>query len=94
MSEKKYDSDLIGFVDEPKRTENGDIRSWRISLSATHLEDLQKYKTEKGYVYLTLFFSRAGKPMASVYNPHSEATKEYNSGNKKEAVADDLPFWS
>jgi len=93
MSEKKYDSDLIGFVDEPKRGDGGEIRSWKIALSATHLEDLQKYKTEKGYVYITLFFSRAGKPMASVYNPHSEGAKEYKSNTpKKEAVEDDLPF--
>lgn len=90
--EKKYDSELIGFVDQPKRNEKGDIVAWKLSLSATHLEDLQKFKTEKGWVYLTMFFSKAGKPMASVWNPNSEAAKEYKSEKVADTQSDDLPF--
>lgn len=72
MSEQKYDSDFIGFADEPRLNEDGTIRSWRLTLKENHLEDLVKYKTGKGNVYITMMMSKANKPMATIYNPRSE----------------------
>lgn len=92
MSENKYDSELIGWADEPKRDESGNIRSWKVCLSATHLEDLKQFKTQKGYVYLTLFTSKAGKPMCSVYNPNSEAAQTQPKASQAATVENDLPF--
>lgn len=102
MSETKYDSDFIGFADEPRLNDNGEIRSWKLTLKENHLADLEKYKTSKGNVYITLLMSKAGKPMATVYNPRSEKaianTKSANSikASPKKAFGseenDDLPF--
>ena len=107
MSETKYDSDFIGFADEPKLNEDGTIRSWRITFKENHLADLEKYKTTKGNVYVTMMMSKAGKPMATVYNPRSEKAmadfKAKQSGEAKPAQTpatpaqafaenDDLPF--
>ena len=72
MSETKYDSDFIGFADEPKLNEDGTIRSWKLTLKENHLADLEKYKTAKGNVYITMLVSKNGKSMATVYNPRSE----------------------
>jgi|LauGreDrversion4_2_1035121.scaffolds.fasta_scaffold208406_3 hypothetical protein len=89
---QSYDSDLIGYVDEPKFYE-GKLSSWRISLSAAQIADLPKYQTEKGNVYITLTLSKAGKPMGKIYNPHSEKAKAGAAEHKaKTGGASDLPF--
>lgn len=89
---QSYDSDLIGYVDEPKFYE-GKLSSWRISLSAAQIADLPKYQTEKGNVYITLKLSKAGKPMGQVYNPHSEKAKSNATEHKANTSgASDLPF--
>lgn len=88
MSDIKYDSVLMGYVEDPRKNENGEITSWKFSLNREQVEDLTKYQTEKGNVSFTLFFSKAGKPMCRVYDPNSEAAKEY----KAKATADDVAF--
>lgn len=106
MSETKYDSDFIGFADDPKLNEDGTIRSWRLTLKENHLADLEKYKTAKGNVYITMMVAKSGKSMATVYNPRSEkaiadmnasknqATNQQASATPTQAFAenDDLPF--
>jgi hypothetical protein len=72
VSETKYDSDFIGFADDPKLNEDGTIRSWRLTLKENHLADLEKYKTAKGNVYISMMVAKSGKSMATVYNPRSE----------------------
>jgi len=99
MSEQKYDSILVGWVDEPNFNDQGELMNWRVKLKDHELQDmLNKYltsKTEKGggNVYLTLFMSKNGRACCRVYDPNSEGAKQARS-TKKEAtsVADDLPF--
>lgn len=76
MSEVKYDSVLMGYVEDPRKNENGEVQSWGFSLNREQVADLSKYQTEKGNVSFTMFFSKAGKPMCRVYDPNSEAAKE------------------
>ena len=94
MAEKQtFDSDLIGYVDEPKYFD-GKLASWRISLSAAQIADLPKYQTEKGNVYITLRLSKAGKPMGQIYNPHSEKAQSNATQHKAVTTGNDsdLPF--
>lgn len=93
MAEKQsYDSDLIGWVDEPKYYENK-LSSWRISLSAAQIADLPKYQTEKGNVYITLRMSKTGKPLGQIYNPRSEKAQAEAVNHKANTGGnDDLPF--
>lgn len=104
MSETKYDSDFIGFADDPKTNEDGTIRSWRLTLKDNHLAELEKYKTAKGNVYITMMMSKAGKPMATIYNPRSEkaiadmkakqngVTPPTSAAVNTPPPSDDLPF--
>ena len=100
MSEQKYDSILVGWVDEPNYNEQGELLNWRVKLKDHELKDmLEKYLTAKtdkggGNVYLTLFMSKNGRACCRVYDPNSEGAKQARSAKKQEAanVADDLPF--
>lgn len=106
MSETKYDSDFIGFADDPKLNEDGTIRSWRLTLKENHLADLEKYKTAKGNVYITMLVAKSGKSVATIYNPRSEkAIADMNAykaqGKQQQTTAqpsqafaenNDLPF--
>ena len=76
MSEVKYDSVLMGYVEDPRKGDNGEVQSWSFSLNREQVADLSKYQTEKGNMSFTMFFSKAGKPMCRVYDPNSEAAKE------------------
>ena len=40
MSEQKYDSVLIGWADEPKFNEQGEIMSWNLRLKDHELKDM------------------------------------------------------
>ena len=97
MSDTKYDSVLVGWVEEPKHNDQGELIAWSVKLKDTELKDmLDKYLTTKtdkggGNCYLTLFMSKTGKPCARVFDPNSEAAKE-NRAKRKEQVVDDLPF--
>ena len=83
MSEKKYDSEFIGWVDEPMFNENGELIRWKIKLKDHELKDvLENYVTprnekgEGGNAIITLAMSKNGKPYGQIYNPNSEAAKE------------------
>lgn len=90
MSEVKYDSVLMGYVEEPRKGDNGDIQSWSFSLNREQVADLSKYQTAKGNVSFTMFFSKAGKPMCRVYDPNSEAAKENRA--KRSSQKEEDPF--
>lgn len=100
MSEQKsYDSILVGWVDEPKYNESGELINWRVKLKEHELKEmLDKYLTAKsdrggGNVYLTLFMSKSGKACCRVYDPNSEGAKQARAAKAdKQAVGDDLPF--
>lgn len=92
MADVKYDSVLMGYVEEPRRNENGEITSWSFSLNREQVEDLKKYQTKKGNVSFTMFFSKAGKAMCRVYDPNSEAAKEYAAKRKADPIEEEDPF--
>tara|TARA_R100001510_G_C7634040_1_gene192499 strand:- start:1132 stop:1431 length:300 start_codon:yes stop_codon:yes gene_type:complete len=99
MSEQKYDSILVGWVDEPNYNDAGELLNWRVKLKEHELQDmLEKYLTAKtdkggGNVYLTLFMSKGGRACCRVYDPNSEGAKEARAKKfEKAGVADDLPF--
>ena len=102
MSEKKYDSVLVGWADDPKYNDKGELMSWTVRLKDHELQDiLKQYITQRdeegrgGNAYITLFMSKNGKACARVYNPNSEAAKEKRA-QKQAANAEpesaDLPF--
>ena len=102
MSDQKYDSVLVGWADDPKLNDNGEVQSWTVRLKDHELKDmLAQYVTSRneqghgGNVYVTLFMSKNGKACARVFNPNSEAAKEKraakaNSNAEQESA--DLPF--
>lgn len=103
MEEKKYDSELIGWVDEPVYNENGQLISWTIKLKDHELKDIiDNYISERdpatgfgGNARIKLFMSKNGKACGSVYNWNSEAAKERRAAAiaKTEAGGgEDLPF--
>ena len=97
MTERKPDSVLVGWADDPMYNDKGELISWRLKLKDHELQDIiDKYMTTKserggGNAYLTMFMSRSGKACCRVYDPNSEGAKEARA-KKSEAVADDLPF--
>lgn len=97
MSDTKYDSVLVGWTEEPKYNDQGELIAWSVKLKDNELQDiLDKYltaKTEKGggNAYITLFMSKTGKACARVFDPNSEAAKE-NRAKRQEKTVDDLPF--
>ena len=97
MSDTKYDSVLVGWTEEPKYNDQGDLLAWSVKLKDNELKDiLEKYLTAKterggGNAYITLFMSKGGKPCAREFDPNSEAAKE-NRAKRQEQTVDDLPF--
>ena len=100
MSDKKYDSVLVGYAEEPHLFE-GQLSSWSVRLKDTELKEMiEKYATrrneagEGGNVYLKIFMSQSGKSCCSVFDPNSEGAKEKRAAKaaKAEAVTDDMPF--
>lgn len=100
MSDKLYDSVLVGWAESPDYNDNQELLSWRVRLKDTELQDmLKKYATRKdeegqgGNVYLKLFMSKGGKACCSVWDPNSEAAKQKREAKKAaQPVSDDLPF--
>ena len=103
---KQYDSVLIGWAEDPKYNEEGNIQNWKLKLKDTELKDiLENYCTKRnengegGNAFISLFVSKNGKACASVWNPYSEKAQEARE-NKKAAAAvnsqteeeDELPF--
>tara|TARA_R100001377_G_C3092462_1_gene76374 strand:+ start:221 stop:523 length:303 start_codon:yes stop_codon:yes gene_type:complete len=100
MSDKKYDSVLVGYAEEPHLFE-GQLSSWSVRLKDTELKEMiEKYATrrneagEGGNVYLKIFMAQSGKSCCSVFDPNSEGAKEKRAAKaaKAEAVTDDMPF--
>ena len=98
MAERKNDSVLVGWADDPVYNDNGDLIYWRVKLKDHELQEmLDKYLTQKserggGNAYVTLFMSRSGKACCRVYDPNSEGAKDARQKKQAASVADDLPF--
>jgi len=105
--EKKHDSVLVGWTDDPSYNDNNELMSWRVRLKEHELQEmLGKYLTrrnekgEGGNVYLTLFKSKSGGSHCRVYDPNSEGAQEAREKKAAQAqaagattsVASDLPF--
>jgi hypothetical protein len=91
---KSYDSVLIGWADEPKTNDRGEVISWTLKLKDHEIKDiLENYVTPKdpntghgGNIIIRLFMSKNGKACASVFNPNSDAAKEaYSQRESKPA---------
>ena len=106
MSDKQYDSVLVGYTEEPRYYEDN-LSSWSVKLKASELQEMiDKYTTtvneqgQGGNVYLKLFFSKNGKPCCSVFDPNSAAAKAKREAKAQAAQqasapvaeTDDLPF--
>jgi hypothetical protein len=99
MSDQKYDSVLVGYAEEPRRDESGNILAWTVRLKDHEMKEMvDKYATSRndkghgGNVYLTMFMSKNGKPCCRVYDPNSEAAKERRAEKQSAAATNDLPF--
>ena len=97
MSDKKYDSVLCGFAEDPQHDDQGSVQFWKVRFTDLELKEIaEKYATRRnaegkgGNVYLTLFMSKNGKACCRVYDPNSEAAKDYREQRKKQS--EDLPF--
>jgi len=100
MSNQKYDSVLVGYAEEPKYNDQGELMAWKVRFRDNELTEIvEKYATTRtpdgkgGNVYLTMFMAKSGKACCRVYDPNSEAAKEWankraSQGKKEE----DLPF--
>lgn len=101
MSDAKYDSVLVGYAEEPRYTEDGQMMGVGVRFKAHELLEMaEKYATpvneqgQGGNVYLTLFPAKSGKWCCRCYDYNSEAakTKRAEKAAKAEAVSDDMPF--
>lgn len=93
--EKKHDSVLMGWTDDPVLYE-GEVSRWSARLHESNIKDIQEnYLNEKGYVRIEMFRSKNGKSYLRVQDPNSESVKEYKSKKQAEVASeksDDLPF--
>ena len=100
MSDKQYDSVLVGYAEEPRYTDNGELMSWARRFKDTELKEMvEKYATQRneqgqgGNLYVTMFMSKNGKACCRVFDPNSAAAKEKRAQKKaNQPVADALPF--
>tara|TARA_R110002096_G_scaffold262524_1_gene456036 strand:- start:146 stop:454 length:309 start_codon:yes stop_codon:yes gene_type:complete len=102
MSEvKQYDSVLVGYAEEPRRNDAGEVISWSVRFKGSELDEMRsKYATsvnDQGQgdnVYVTMFLSMNNKPCCRVFDPESAAAKERRAAKQaaKEAQSSDLPF--
>lgn len=93
--EKKHDSVLMGWTDDPVLYE-GEVSRWSARLHESNIKDIQEnYLNEKGYVRIEMFRSKNGKSYLRVQDPNSESVKEYKAKKQAEVASeksDDLPF--
>ena len=107
MSDQKYDSVLVGYAEEPRRDDAGNIVAWTVRLKDHEMTEMvQKYTTSRnaegqgGNLYLTMFMSKNGKPCCSVFDPNSAAAQAKREAKAQAAQSapapvaesDDLPF--
>ena len=71
MSDKQYDSVLVGYAEDPRHNDEGELMSWAVRFKDTELKDMiEKYATRRnaegqgGNVYVTMFMSKNGKACA------------------------------
>ena len=99
-NDKQYDSVLVGYAEEPRYNEEGQLMSWNVRFKDNELTEMvEKYATKRnaegqgGNLYVTMFMSKNGKPCCRVYDPNSAAAKEKRAAKAAEAsTPDDLPF--
>ena len=97
---KKYESVLVGWADEPSYNDYGDLMGWSFRLKDNELKDaIDQYATKRdengqgGNIRFRLFMSKSGKPCLSVWDPNSEAAQERRNNQAKNGKgSDDLPF--
>tara|TARA_R100001440_G_scaffold65167_2_gene85953 strand:+ start:1586 stop:1894 length:309 start_codon:yes stop_codon:yes gene_type:complete len=102
MSEKQYDSVLVGYAEEPRYNDDGQLMSWNVRFKDTELKEMvDKYATQRneqgqgGNLYVTMFMSKNGKACCRVFDPNSQAAKEKRAAKQAATQAessDDLPF--
>ena len=79
MSDKKYDSVLVGYAEEPVYYEGKRTHVWNVRFKDHELKEMiDKYATSRneegqgGNIYITFFMSKNGKPCIRVFDPNSE----------------------
>ena len=100
MSDKQYDSVLVGYAEDPRYNEEGELLSWNVRFKDTELKEMiEKYATSRneqgqgGNLYVTMFMSKNGKPCCRVFDPNSAAAKERRAAKAAETSTEDaLPF--
>ena len=101
MSEVKYDSVLVGYVEDPKFKDDGTMMGMKVRFKKNELLEIaEKYATpvnDQGQgdnIYLSLFPAKSGKWCCKCYDHNSEAAKEYRASKQAEAEksTSDLPF--
>ena len=100
MSDKQYDSVLVGYAEEPRYNEEGQLMSWNVRFKDNELTEMvEKYATQRneqgqgGNLYVTLFMSKNGKPCCRVFDPNSAAAMEKRAAKAAAAPTEDaLPF--
>jgi len=102
MSDKQYDSVLVGYAEEPRFNEDGSLRDWSVRFKDAELKEMvEKYATTRneqgqgGNLYVTMFMSKNGKACCRVFDPNSAAAKERRAQKEAKAPAqesDALPF--
>jgi len=99
---EKSDPNWIGYVQEPRYNNEGQLMSWQIKLKKADLKNLEAFATpinekgEGGNIFIDLKMSKNGKPYGEVWDPNTRASKENLQGKqaKQPAVAesDGVPF--
>ena len=99
MSDKQYDSVLVGYAEDPRHNDEGELMSWSVRFKDTELKDMiEKYATRRneegqgGNVYVTMFTSKNGKACCRVFDPNSQAAKERRAAKAAQQETSDLPF--
>jgi hypothetical protein len=99
MSDKQYDSVLVGYSEEPRYSDDGQLMSWSVRFKDTELKEMvEKYATSRneqgqgGNLYVTMFMSKNGKPCCRVFDPNSAAAKEKRAAKQAETQTDEVPF--
>ncbi len=99
MSDKQYDSVLVGYADDARHNDEGELMSWSVRFKDTELKEMiDKYATRRnaegqgGNVYVTMFMSKNGKACCRVFDPNSAAAKEKRAAKAAQQETSDLPF--
>ncbi len=99
MSEKQYDSVLVGYAEEPRYNDDGQVGMWSVRFKDNELQEIiDKYATKRneqgqgGNVYITMFMSKNGKACCRVFDPNSAAAKEKRAAKQAAEQTDEVPF--